>query len=294
MTQPHESELTLAGVRTRALRVENAGPHFVLLHGYSDSAETWSGVLDEVAASGGSAVAVDLPNFGAADRVPDGDLIAVWDAFVDELVRQEAVRGPVVLVGNSLGGALAVRAGTRDLPLLGVVTICDPAAGRWRTRDRLVEGPGARVLQLFLSLRLPIVPTAFFRVVAGAVLRRALYADISAADPVVLDRMVSYFVDGGGLAWTVSDAARVALAVGGPHGPEPLTCGLMIVHGAVDRIVPSLASRELHDRMPGSTLVVRDNWGHCPQLDDPSGLHEVLLQATRAWMSDQASTAGQA
>lgn len=289
MTQVRQAEMTVTGVRTRALRVDGAGPHFVLLHGYSDSAETWSGVLDEVVASGGSAVAVDLPGYGKADRVADeSDLLLVWDDFIDALVRQESVRGPVVLVGNSLGGALAVRAGTRDLPLLGVVTVCDPAAGRWRTRDRMHTLP---VRALRVLCRVPLVPRQLFRLLVTALLRRGMYADRAAADPVVVARLVDYFVDGGGLPWLVSDATRVITALGGMHGPLPVACGLMIIHGGADRIVPSAGSRELHARMPGSRLLVRADWGHCPQLDDPAGLLDAISQAAREWQADQASTA---
>jgi len=43
-----EHRLALAGYETRALELEGEGPAFLLLHGWSDSADTWRLVLDRV------------------------------------------------------------------------------------------------------------------------------------------------------------------------------------------------------------------------------------------------------
>ncbi|HUE28529.1 MAG TPA: hypothetical protein VMP89_17270, partial [Solirubrobacteraceae bacterium] len=47
-----ESRLPLAGVRTRVLEVDGDGPPLVLLHGFSDSADTWRAMLERLARSG--------------------------------------------------------------------------------------------------------------------------------------------------------------------------------------------------------------------------------------------------
>lgn len=100
---------TYAGFRTRILSVEGDGPRLVLLHGYTDSAETWNGVLHELGAAGRSAIAVDLPGFGTADRVAPGPVMPQLDAFVAALVEAASARDTVVLVGNSLGGEIPQR-----------------------------------------------------------------------------------------------------------------------------------------------------------------------------------------
>ena len=58
---------------TRALEVEAertkaAWPPVVLLHGWSDSADTWRALLAALADRGHRAIALDMPGFGGAAR----------------------------------------------------------------------------------------------------------------------------------------------------------------------------------------------------------------------------------
>ncbi len=47
-----EHRLDLAGYRTRALELEGDGPPLLLLHGFSDSADTWRILLDRLGPRG--------------------------------------------------------------------------------------------------------------------------------------------------------------------------------------------------------------------------------------------------
>ncbi len=263
---------TYGGCRTRLLEVEGAGPRLVLLHGYSDSADTWRGVLDELAAQGRSAVAVDLPGFGQADPLDVGPMLPQLDAFVDDLVRTQAARGPVVLVGNSLGGCAAVRAATRSLPVLGTVTIGDPAAGRWWVASFVGSRRGAVLLSV---LGIPL-PAPLFRLVMRTVLKRIAYADPGLADALVIDRFVVWMLGQGGFRRLLPQVRALSLEIVEGRGAAEIPTPLLIVHGARDRIVPVRGSRELHAAVPGSQLVVDPRWGHCPQLDDPAALARLI------------------
>ena len=64
--------LDLPTGRTRLLHVRGTGDPILLLHGYSDSATTWTGVLRRLAARGRTAYALDLPGFGRAAPRPPG------------------------------------------------------------------------------------------------------------------------------------------------------------------------------------------------------------------------------
>src|SRR5881227_3852635 len=110
-----EHRLELAGSRTRALELEGEGPPFVLLHGFADSADTWRLVLDRLARENRAALALDLPGFGTAARLDPGrPVLDQLDEFTREAVTAAAAEhGPPILVGNSLGGALALRAAER-------------------------------------------------------------------------------------------------------------------------------------------------------------------------------------
>src|SRR3954447_21134974 len=109
MTSVVEHRIEVAGHATRALEVDGGGPGIVLLHGWSDSADTWRPLLAQLGARGRRAIAVDLPGFGEATRLHDGAVLPQLDAFALDLVESWANKEPVVVAGTSLGGCVALR-----------------------------------------------------------------------------------------------------------------------------------------------------------------------------------------
>ena len=92
-----EHRVEAAGHRTRALEVAGSGPGIVLLHGWSDSADTWRPLLAQLGSRGRRAIAVDLPGFGEATRLHDGAVL--MSGTPDEVVRDDNVRR--VYLGDS-------------------------------------------------------------------------------------------------------------------------------------------------------------------------------------------------
>src|SRR5918996_4212310 len=101
MTAVVEHRIEIAGHATRALEVDGGGPGIVLLHGWSDSADTWRPLLAQLGARGRRAIAVDLPGFGEATRLHDGAVLPQLDAFAADLVERWAGSEPVVVAGTS-------------------------------------------------------------------------------------------------------------------------------------------------------------------------------------------------
>lgn len=112
----------------------------VLLHGFAQHPDSWSGVVDRFLACGFEAVAVDLARLallraceeGSAGQAShpqeDGPFAEPFDAacrHVAHVVRSEFMRtgAAPVLVGYSLGGRIALETALRDesLPLSGLV-----------------------------------------------------------------------------------------------------------------------------------------------------------------------------
>src|SRR6201990_2449064 len=113
MTSVVEHRIEVAGHSTRALEGDGGAPGIVLLHGWSDSADTWRPLLAELGARGRRAIAVDLPGFGQATRLAKGAPMPQLDTFLAELVETWADGRPVVVAGTSLGGCLALRLAER-------------------------------------------------------------------------------------------------------------------------------------------------------------------------------------
>ena len=96
------------------------------VHGLGGSAQNWTD-LAGLLAGRVAGEAIDLPGFGGSDPDPAGGYTV--RAFADRVVRYLEVsdRGPVHLVGNSLGGAVSVRVTALRPDLVRTLTLISPA-----------------------------------------------------------------------------------------------------------------------------------------------------------------------
>lgn len=281
-----------AGVRTRVLEIGPTTPEpvrrrgkrtakpgrLVLLHGYCDSADTWRPVLGELAAAGVPAIAVDLPGFGEADALRAGPILPQLDAFAAAVLREQAVQGPVVLAGNSLGGTTGLRAAQNPrLPLAGVVSIAAPGfVDSWLIRT-VAKYP--LPLKLYSALPLP-VPGFLVRAVAEQVVPRLLYADRAIADADQVRRFTELFPDYRATTSRLEQARQLVEELATAYQLDAVKSPLLVVACGKDKLVSAASGRQLHTLVPHSRLLVREDWGHCPQLDDPAEISELLAYFT--------------
>lgn len=96
----------LAGGEIAYSRGGAGAPALVLIHGLQDDRSTWSRVFDPLAEMS-TVIAYDRPGAGASAWSPrPRDTIAMSDEL-DAFIASLALEGPVVLIGHSLGGAIA-------------------------------------------------------------------------------------------------------------------------------------------------------------------------------------------
>ena len=115
----------------------------VFVHGLGGSATNWTDLMDLLrrpAAQRDAAVpaldceAIDLPGFGFSPVPADGDYsIDAKARAVIELIEHRR-RWPVHLIGNSLGGSVAVRVAGRRPDLVKTLTLVSPALPDLRPR----------------------------------------------------------------------------------------------------------------------------------------------------------------
>jgi pimeloyl-ACP methyl ester carboxylesterase len=267
-----EDRVCFGDVHTRRLSVAGSGTPIALLHGFADSADTWRGVLTAFHAAGRAAFAVDMPGHGYSDPREPGPIMPQLDAFIDATV---AATGDVILMGNSLGACVSVRAASRRSEnISGVIAVDEPIlASHFLMRLGRRRADPFRVLEH----RMPIPKRLYHSAIRGTP-ARLLYADPAKADPRVLARFVGQVPDQAHLRTLLADARMIALETAAGYDSERVTCPLLVIHGRKDRIIPVHASRRLHDAVPASALVVLPNSGHCPQLDDPCELARHVMQ----------------
>lgn len=271
-----EYRLDLAGFQTRALELEGEGPALLLLHGFADSADTWRVVLDRLGRIDQRALALDLPGFATAARLRDGSVLEQLDAFAAAAVRhlRKETGRDVIVMGNSLGGAISLRAGqNRRLPLAGIVPVAPaglemPAWFGIIQRDPLVR----TVLRSPLPLPEPVV-----RAAVGTVFRQLAFARPLAASAQVVRSFTSHHADQRNLARALDVGRRMLPELRDPFDLERIGCPVLLVWGDRDRMVSHRGATRITEALPGTTYELLDGCGHCPQLEAPERLIAALL-----------------
>ena len=275
-----EYRLELAGFETRALELEGEGAPIVLLHGYGDSADTWRLVLDRLARADRRAIALDLPGFGtAAPLERDAPVLDQYDAFAAAALEHAVDEGPgdlAILGGNSLGGCIALRAAQRceDLPIAGIVPVAPAGLDMPRWFSAIERDPIVRTL---LAAPVPM-PERLVRGLVGAVYRQLAFSSPGAPAGGVVSSFTSHHPDRTAVRTLLDTGRRVLPELAGfPFELERIGCPVLLVWGDRDRMVTHRGARHIVDAVPATAYELLEGCGHCPQLEEPGRLAELLI-----------------
>ncbi|MDG4828365.1 alpha/beta hydrolase [Solwaraspora sp. WMMD1047] len=119
--------VTLDGTVTYVRETPATGPNAepaLFVHGLGGSSQNWTD-LAGLLSGRLAAHAIDLPGFGRSDP----GVSYTIRAFADRVVRylEHSDRGPVHLIGNSLGGAISIRIAALRPDLVRTLTLISPA-----------------------------------------------------------------------------------------------------------------------------------------------------------------------
>ena len=266
-----EYRLTLAGCDTRALELEGEGPTHLLFHGFSDSADTWRLLLDRLAHEGRRAIAFDMPGFGTASRLARDPVLPQLDDFAAAAL-DHAGDGAIV-IGNSLGGCVAMRLAERSEDRLGGVVALAPAGLDMSFWIDLLEA--SPLLTPLLAMPSPVSGTVV-RAVVGLTYQQLALASPGTVGPNVVSQFCSHF----GGRKTVSEYLSIARRLRGelrdPFRLERIECPLLLVFGDRDRLVPPTGADRVLNELPNARLELLEGCGHCPQIEAVDRLLELL------------------
>ena len=281
MTRPlRELPAIVAGVATRVLEVDGDGPPILLLHGFTDSADTWGPLMRALVTHGRRVVAIDLPGCGRAEPL-GRPALPCHDAFAAAFVRGYAEAEKPMLVGNSLGGLLALRAAADVNVPVGAVVAIGPAGLGYGWRLRYFAAL-LRVLDPVLSLFdwVPLPPRLVRRAAA------AFHARRLAAGRATKEVSLLYADHIRG----VRDLARLrgdllAMSAESERDPIPMDrihAPVLLIWGDKDQLADPTSARTFLDAVPTARLEIFDRCGHCPQLEEPQRVAELILAAAHA------------
>ena len=279
----HEYRLKLGGLETRALELDGEGAPLLLLHGYADSADTWRLVLDRLRRKGRAAIALDMPGFGSAAHLDrDEDVLPQLDRFVREAVERFANGRGVVIAGNSLGGCMALRTAQDDsLPIRGIVPIA-PAGLDMATWMRIIEG--APLVRGLLASPVP-VPEVAIRQTVARLYRLFAFAHGRKVDPGIVRAFTGHIRTRRDARRILATGRRVAAELSDPFELAKIRCPVLIVWGDRDRMVYAKGAERVIAELPETRLELLEDCGHCPQIEEPDKVAELLgefLESTPA------------
>jgi pimeloyl-ACP methyl ester carboxylesterase len=278
MIQPlFEHRMSLAGYETRVLELEGDGVPIVMFHGYADSADTWRQMLAQLSRRGHRAVAVDMPGFGTADRLTHDPILPQLDAFAAAAARYAAgrPRQPVIAIGNSLGGCVSLRLAERHPDwLAGVVGIAPAGLEMTRLLYLVQRDP---VLHSLLALPTP-VPGVVLRAAVARLYRQLAFAHPAAIDPKVVSAFTYHHRERSRVAHYLDTAHRMLPELKEPFELERIAARVLLVWGDRDRLVFHRGAKRLLEAVPDSRLELLEEVGHCPQVEAPARVTELLLE----------------
>nr|MDP9102123.1 alpha/beta fold hydrolase [Actinomycetota bacterium] len=273
---PRAAVTVAMGVRTTYLEAGPPdAPPVVLLHGLGATNASLLPTLVELARDH-RVLAPDLPGHGSS-AAPAAPYSPAWfAAWTDAFQTVTRTRG-AVLVGNSLGGRVALEAGLSHPKSIRALVLIAPSPAFRRLRQLV---PVVRLTRPELA-RLPMVLP--HRLVVEAVrtmfsnpdrLPRAWYdAAADESQRVMRSRAhrVAFF----------ACARQIYLEEAyGRTGFWDRLPGLLppalFVWGERDRLVPASFARHVADALPGASSVVLPDCGHVPQFELPERTHEVI------------------
>lgn len=258
-----------------ALSVTEAGsgPPVLLIHGLGATKVSF---LPTVAALAGAhrAIAVDLPGFGDSAkplraRYDPAYFASAMTGLLDELHVDRAD-----VVGNSMGGRVAIEMGLRSPDRVRSLGLLAPSLA-W-LRDR----PWAPYLRL-LPPQLGVIQPAP-RPVVEAIVRRLVPGGRDGWAAAGVDEFLRSYLEPRGRAAFYAAARNVYLEE--PHGPGGFWTRLaeleppsLFVWGRRDGLVPIRFADHVRRALPGAEHLELD-CGHVPQLERPREAHAALLR----------------
>lgn len=266
------TEVLVDGLRTR-YRVDGEGVPVVLLHGIARTHADWT-AQHELLADRFQVHSLDLAGFGGSDPLPGRYSLQALADFVEHFLDAVGVSEPAHLVGNSLGGAVAMRLSVQSPERVRTLTLVNSA------------GFGKEVTIALRLLAVRGLATLLMRPSrAGArQMERSLYVDQSH----VTDDRVEY----GYRIATRPHGTRVMLDLtrnlGSVRGvrqawrDELLTAvaaaevPTMVVWGDRDLILPAAHLEAARTLLPHARFHLFRNTGHMPQIERAQELSELL------------------
>lgn len=252
--------------------VSGEGEAIVLIHGIGHRREAWASVPQRLVDAGHQVVAIDLPGHGLSPKPakPHGYSMASSAEQLEEFFDAVGLDKPHV-VGNSLGGQMVLELAARGS--VASATAVSPA-GFYSPLELAVVAPNLLLMKLGAH-----APTKLSRKFTDnerlrRIAMRALYVHperLSAEDA---------FADTQNLRNSKGFWPHFVRATLLHYRARPVV-PTTVAWGDRDRLLLPRQAKRAAERMPEATHVSLPNCGHCPMIDDPELLVDVIVETVK-------------
>ncbi|MBW0097871.1 alpha/beta hydrolase [Pseudonocardia sp. KRD-184] len=248
------------------------GEPLLLLHGIGSTHDDFAALRPRLDARY-QVLAPDLPGHGRSaplDRRPT--VAAIADAIEADLDDMGA--GPVHVLGNSLGGRVALELAVRGRAR-SVVALSPSGANL--PVERLYQGTALAVARSVLRAVRPLVPAAGRWAVGRSVLLAGLRTAPWRAGEAEVAGLDGGFA-GASQFWSM---LWWGVLTDLPRGLERIDCPVILAQGTLDVIASGQTPRFLF-AVPGARFVPLFGAGHAPQSDAPGAILQLVHRAVAA------------
>jgi pimeloyl-ACP methyl ester carboxylesterase len=250
------------------------GTPMVCVHGFTDTWRTWELVLP-VLESRHDVLAVTLPGHAGGPPL-NGDLDHDTLPNALEEAMDRAGFDTAHIVGNSLGGYLALRLAARGRAR--TVVALAPAGG-WEQDDN-----SFRETLRFFTIMNQLVRTAAphaDQIASTEEGRRRATESVTTNFKHIPPELVAHQIRGAAGCGGVLPMIEFAAEHGYVLDAERVTCPVRMVWGTDDKLLPWPATAvAFREQLPNADWVTLDGVGHCPQLDVPTEAAQLIVGFT--------------
>jgi len=263
------------------------GKPLLMVHGLGGNAMNWMAVGPGLSKHH-RVLALDLAGFGRTPLFNRSAAVGANANLVHSFIEQ-VIGEPVVLMGNSMGGHIAMLEAADHPRWVSGLILVDPAIPGVHVRR-----PDPTMLGVMAAITLPgladMVIDRRARLLGPEGLVREtiamVAADPSRIDATMIDAHVQLMRERENLGRQNSRAFLQAIRSLGLRMADPrfwarmrkIEAPVLVIHGELDRLIPLSAARDLARRHPDWTFEVIDGVGHVPMMETPNRFLEVVNQ----------------
>lgn len=267
----HTKQVEINGRSVNYVDIGGGTLTVLFIHGLGGSWQNWLENLPRTAEHC-RAIALDLPGFGRSEMPADPISITNFAATVDAFCEALGL-GPVVLVGNSMGGFTAAEVAIQHPERAELLVLVDAAgissanvtrsrSGEKLARQLMMRGQGDP-----RAARRMLTRPGYMALGMGLVAR---YPTRISKD--LLSEQLLTFGDAG-----FSDAFEAILSYDFRHRLGEIGCPVLVIQGEDDILVPLGDAIEFCELIPSAELLTMADTGHVPMFERPVQFNDALL-----------------